>query len=377
MLGRLVVPLSRPAGRVLPSRVNVPATPYQFRRYTQSLRLYQNSKNNPFQSAQNSQSNPTKAGSTGQYSKAQEEFRSSASPSHNTTPKPEDVASNVNNTKPITELPNESGRQGREEADILSAGRSEPNTTPEGSTDQQPLPDLTQGIPSTLDAELEQARGRHADPKSLNITEDPKEPAPQRQGPGGPEDGLPKTEYISSGDRKRQQQVRYAYLAILAALAGATLYSGRNWDTVSEEKRNPDAPSGYSPLAFYKRTKARFSEFLSFYNEPAFQKLLPNPDPDPALQPPFTLVLSLEDLLMHSEWTREHGWRIAKRPGVDYFIRYLSQYYELVVWTSQPYMIADPVIRKLDPFRLLRWPLFREATLYQGGDHVKVCVTSN
>lgn len=32
---------------------------------------------------------------------------------------------------------------------------------------------------------------------------------------------------------------------------------------------------------------------------------------------------------------REHGWRTMKRPGIEYFIGYLSQFYEVVVFTSQ------------------------------------------
>ncbi len=123
---------------------------------------------------------------------------------------------------------------------------------------------------------------------------------------------------------------------------------------------------------------------LSYYNEPAFPKLLPDEEADPNLRAPFTLVLSLEDLLVHQEWTRESGWRIAKRPGVDYFIRYLSQYYELVLFTSQPSFIGDSVLRKLDPYRIIRWPLFREATLYKGAEYIKVstldcmlCATTN
>ena len=84
-----------------------------------------------------------------------------------------------------------------------------------------------------------------------------------------------------------------------------------------------------------------------------------------------TLVLSLEDLLVHSEWSTKHGWRTAKRPGVDYFLRYLSQYYELVIFTTVRSTDADPIIRKLDPFRIVMWPLYREATRYENGEYVK------
>ena len=121
-------------------------------------------------------------------------------------------------------------------------------------------------------------------------------------------------------------------------------------------------------MLMYDRARARLSSQMGYYTEPTFPKLLPDLDP----APPYTLVLSLEDLLVHSEWTREHGWRTAKRPGVDYFLRYLSQYYELVIFTSLPSTSADPVIRKLDPFRVVMWPLFREATRYEKGEYIKV-----
>jgi len=48
-----------------------------------------------------------------------------------------------------------------------------------------------------------------------------------------------------------------------------------------------------------------------------------------------TLVLDLDDTLVHSDWTRGRGWRTFKRPGAEDFIRQLAQYYELVVFTSQ------------------------------------------
>ena len=130
------------------------------------------------------------------------------------------------------------------------------------------------------------------------------------------------------------------------------------------------APNGWSPGAIWGRIKERTGGQLGYYTEPAFVKLLP--DMDPSMRAPYTLVLSLEDLLVASKWDRNKGWQVAKRPGVDYFLRYLSQYYELVIFTSVASMNADPVIRKLDPFRIVSWPLFREGTRYMNGEHVKV-----
>jgi import inner membrane translocase subunit TIM50 len=160
------------------------------------------------------------------------------------------------------------------------------------------------------------------------------------------------------------------YALFLGGAVGGTVYLGRNWESEEEARDHKNAPSGWGAGLFYNRIKARLDGLTSYYKDPAFQKLLP--DEDPTLRQPYTLVLSLEDLLVHSEWTREHGWRVAKRPGVDYFLRYLNQYYELVLFTSVPSMMADQVLRKLDPYRIIRWPLFREATKYKDGEYVKV-----
>lgn len=241
---------------------------------------------------------------------------------------------------------------------------AEARTQDHAQETDRPLPDLTQGIPSTLDAEM--TASAKADPASLNITEDPSQPG----GSGGGGGELPKEAYISSIERRRNRYASAAVALMAGSLVIGGVYLGRNWESEQEEKRHPNAPSGWGLGLFWNRVKARWSGSLSYYTEPAFPKLLP--DPDPAWERPYTLVISLEDMLVHGEWTREHGWRLAKRPGVDYFLRYLSQYYELVIFTSVPSMIGHPIIQKLDPYRIVMWPLFREATKYQSGEYIKV-----
>lgn len=250
-----------------------------------------------------------------------------------------------------------------------NAGNSTQQNDPENEPKFRNLPDLTRGIPSTLDSEMAEAASAasavRADSKGLKIAEDPVQSA------GGREGGdLSKMEYISSIERRKSRVARYMYASILGLSIVGTIYLGRNWDTEEEERRHPHAPSGWGFGLFYNRASARMRDILDYYNEPPFEKLLP--DPDPAWSRQYTLVLSLEDLLVHSEWTREHGWRMAKRPGVDYFLRYLNQYYELVIFTSVPFMIGEPIVRKMDPFRVVMWPLFREATRFKKGQYIKV-----
>lgn len=227
------------------------------------------------------------------------------------------------------------------------------------------LPDLTQGIPSTLEAELEQRAGRS--PSALEVSE-------QEAAGGGGRGRGGREEYVSTSERNRKWWTRFM---LIVAGTGSVLgigYMGRNWEDAIEAGRHPEIPNGWTPSLWWQRTRARWGESVSYYQDPAFDKLLP--DPDPSFERPYTLCLSLDDMLIHSEWTREHGWRVAKRPGMDYFIRYLSQYYELVLFTTAPFGMAEPLVRKLDPFRFIMWPLYREATKYEDGEIVKVRLSS-
>lgn len=220
------------------------------------------------------------------------------------------------------------------------------------------LPDLTQGIPSTLEYETTGATR-----SALTAANEEAESGGRGKGE------LPASAYVSSSERNRQKATNYILASAIGTIAAGTVYAGRNWDD-DEEKRHPDAPNGWGLGLWWNRATTRAKEVMTYYHEPAFEKLLP--DVDPMFERPYTLCISLEDLLVHSEWTRDHGWRVAKRPGVDYFLQYLSQYYELVLFTSVPFAMGDPLVRKLDPFRFIVWPLYREATKFEDGEVVKV-----
>lgn len=273
-----------------------------------------------------------------------------------------------------TELPRQSSNEPQFEQVVDDLQKSSEQTAesssqggspPETEAPAQPLPDLRQGIPSTFSAEFgKQETSKESEP---NITEDPRNPNPSPG--GGGEREMPKSAYETSTDRRRNKYANWSALAFVLFGAAGAAYYGRNWESEEERAAFPDAPDGWSPTNVWNRIQARWGNQLSYYTEPTFPKLLPVVDP----APPYTLVLSLNDLLIHSEWTREHGWRTAKRPGLDYFLRYLCQYYEIVVFTDLPSAAADPIIRKLDPLRMvIMWPLFREATRYEKGEYIKV-----
>jgi import inner membrane translocase subunit TIM50 len=256
-------------------------------------------------------------------------------------------------------------------------GQEEPQPEEEPIA-RKPLPDLRHGIPSTFAEEFlnQKARPDETGAKAhhdINITDDPYQSTAGGPGEGsGREEGeLPKSAYKTSIDKRRERMATWMYIAFSMFGVTGAVFLGRNWETEEEERTHQiDAPSGWGFKLFWDRVKARVSGQMGYYTEPTFPKLLPDMDP----APPYTLVLSLEDLMVHSEWTREHGWRTAKRPGIDYFLGYLSQYYELVLFTSLPVSAADQIVRKLDPFHFMAFPLFREATRYEKGQYVKVCI---
>lgn len=231
-----------------------------------------------------------------------------------------------------------------------------------------PLPDLRQGIPSTFDNEIAAQRSGapNESPSALDLTENI-----NLASSGHDEGQLPPDAYLTSAEKRWNRILKWIYTTMAASALAGIIYLGQNWESEEEAKRYPGIPNGWEPRAFYGRLSARLSYVFGHYTEPAFPKLLPSVDPNLGL-PPYTLILSLEDLLISSKWNRQSGWEVAKRPGFDYFLRYLSQYYELVLFTSVQSMNADQVIKKMDPYQLLVFPLFREATRYMNGEHVKV-----
>ncbi|KAL2270725.1 hypothetical protein VTJ83DRAFT_96 [Remersonia thermophila] len=288
---------------------------------------------------------------------ASSRFGSPASPSQKPPSHPPSSASASATPNPPSEPSKQPAPEQQQPADPQEADK-------DAIPDISKLPDLTQGIPSTLEYETAGATDKAA-------VEDLEEEAAAKAGRGGRGRGkgeLPASAYVSSTERRRQTMARWALaLTGVGAILGVA-YLGRDWSEEELEKK-PDIPNGWTPALWWKRARARMTDTVTYYQEPAFEKLLP--DPDPSFERPYTLCISLEDMLVHSEWSREHGWRIAKRPGVDYFLHYLSQYYEIVLFTTVPFATGEPLVRKLDPYRFIMWPLFREATKFQDGEIVK------
>ncbi|CAO3692975.1 unnamed protein product [Umbelopsis ramanniana] len=105
-----------------------------------------------------------------------------------------------------------------------------------------------------------------------------------------------------------------------------------------------------------------------------------------------TLVLDLDETLIHST-SRGNGvpgasgrahvievvvdkhaclYYVYKRPHVDYFLRKVSEWYKVVVFTASMSEYADPVIDWLDQEnRLISKRYFRQSCTLRGGNYLK------
>jgi hypothetical protein len=91
--------------------------------------------------------------------------------------------------------------------------------------------------------------------------------------------------------------------------------------------------------------------------------LLPPQAPDPYGRPVRTVVVNFEKTLVNSEWTRDSGWIVSKRPHVTAFLERLSRCgYEVVLFTDMNQFDCEQSITDLDQTGLIRHRLYKDST---------------
>ena len=100
-----------------------------------------------------------------------------------------------------------------------------------------------------------------------------------------------------------------------------------------------------------------------------------------------TLILDLDETLVHSAFKPffiksdinlnvnvdgiNHLVHVLKRPYVDEFLQRMSKFYELVIFTASISNYANPLLDRLDKFRLITHRLFREHCVSNNGLFIK------
>lgn len=119
-----------------------------------------------------------------------------------------------------------------------------------------------------------------------------------------------------------------------------------------------------------KRVWASLKESVDYWINPPSKKLLPDPLPG-GYQRPYTLLIELSDTLCHMVWEKDDGWKAAIRPGAKQLLANLSRYYELVIFTTAPGYLGEPVAACIDPYQYATYRLYRDHTKLVDGTFVK------
>jgi import inner membrane translocase subunit TIM50 len=176
---------------------------------------------------------------------------------------------------------------------------------------------------------------------------------------------------------------KYGYLFLGLTMGGSLIANAVLFSMPDQDEQGNEIEDEYSSLPFpsqnYNRLKNKVFTTKKAIEEPFSDKLLPDPLEPPYYQPKYTIVVELTGLLVHSNWTHKHGWRFQKRPGLDMFLSQLGfPNFELVVWTVENSMTFFPILQAMDPEqRSIMYRLFRDATNYKNGVHIKELSTLN
>lgn len=178
----------------------------------------------------------------------------------------------------------------------------------------------------------------------------------------------------TKASKQRLKKYLFGGFAVWASAVSVGLVS--QWGKPPEDFEGKPIEDEYSKynvvLAYILRTYKEIFFQVKVTKEPSREKLLPDPLTYPYIQPPYTLVIEYKDVLVHPEWSYRTGWRFKKRPGIDYFLRTVGPpMFEVVIFTKDSGMTADPIITKIDPENFIMYRLYRDATRYQDGEHIK------
>ena len=118
----------------------------------------------------------------------------------------------------------------------------------------------------------------------------------------------------------------------------------------------------------------------------SYQNRSPHLPPKRTDAPKITLVLDLDETLVHCETSQLsnpdykfpiefHGhlyevWG-RKRPFVDKFLSRVSQLFEVVIFTASQQVYADYILDELDTNGVIDHKLFRDSCVHVGGNYLK------
>jgi Dullard-like phosphatase family protein len=132
---------------------------------------------------------------------------------------------------------------------------------------------------------------------------------------------------------------------------------------------DPETPSADHPNASISSTSYYYEdEDPYFILQPLkIEKYLPD---KPPLEKPYTLVLDLDETLVHFTENDNKG-KFLVRPFAREFLLKLQDYFEIVVFTAALKDYADWILDRIDTCNSIRFRLYRDHTTFQNGVYLK------
>lgn len=216
-------------------------------------------------------------------------------------------------------------------------------------------------------------------PSSLGLADEllaAKVPPDPKEKSKGTADGDKDSEKDKEETEKVRRTLKWSFITfgvMISGMGGFLIWSCGSPTPGLDGKPLPDEFSDMPLVQQYLlRTWKGMNDMNKMIQEPSREKLLPDPVQPPYIQPPYTLVLELRDILVHPEWTYETGWRFKKRPGVDFLLHHCAPpLFEIVIYTNEQGYTAFPLIDHLDPNGYIWYRLFKDSTRYVDGKHIK------
>lgn len=171
-------------------------------------------------------------------------------------------------------------------------------------------------------------------------------------------------------NRKKQQMraTKWSLITLSVMFGTFCVYAVTEWGPPKLNEKGEIMEDQYSDQPVVKQYIMRTLDGIRGYNqtlkEPARDLLLPDPLKAPYIQPPYTLVIEMNGVLIHPDWTYKTGWRFKKRPFLDYLLQQCAPpLFELVIFTQDAGVTAYPLIDSLDPNQYIMYRLFRDSTV--------------
>ncbi|KAJ1436672.1 NLI interacting factor-like phosphatase-domain-containing protein [Ochromonadaceae sp. CCMP2298] len=160
---------------------------------------------------------------------------------------------------------------------------------------------------------------------------------------------------------KAGKKETYMLTAVMVSCLGVLGVSGYLINDISSNPKGSLAQAYHGSL-LQKVGKLLYDNTLGHMDSIFYassDKLLPDWPTAPCYAniPPGTpcpplLVLDLERTLMASTYDSQYGWRHVKRPGVEKFLKALSQYYEIVIFSENDMGVVQEIMLAIDPERI-------------------------